>query len=97
MNQQVIDMQTKTLEQMKTLQTQALELNERIASSVVAMIPEMPAAAADKLPQPADVIANYFDFVADLQTANREFLRSMMSAWIPTEETAAATAKTSKK
>ncbi len=97
MNQQVLDMQAKTIEQMKALQTRALDANERIAGTIVPMIPELPAQVADKTPAPADMLANYFDFIAELQTANREFMRSMMAAWIPTGAATTSGTKASKK
>lgn len=97
MNQQVLDMQSKAIEQMKSMQTQTLELNERIAETIVKMMPELPAPLAENLPEPADVVANYFDFVAELQSANREFVTSMVAAWFPAEAAAKSTAKSSKK
>lgn len=99
MNQQVLDMQSKAIEQVKAMQTQALELNERIVG-LMPELPEMPAAISDRLaelPEPTDVVKNYFDFVAELQSANREFVQAMVAAWFPAEAPAKAKAAKSTK
>jgi len=94
MNQQVLDMQSKAIEQMKSMQAQTIEFNERIAEMLPEM-PELPASFTEKLPKPAEVVTNYFDFVAQLQTANREFAQAMVATWFPAE--GKAKAKTTKK
>jgi len=85
MNQQMLEMQTNTIEQVKAVQSQALEINERMADAVVNMMPEMPAPFAEYMPQPAEMMANYFDFLGEMGEANREFTKSMMTAWMPAE------------
>jgi len=83
MNQQLVEMQRQTIEQMKTAQDQIVEMNERVAESMMGMVPEMPAPFAEYMPQPTEMVSNYFDFMGELRTANRAFVESMMAAWAP--------------
>jgi len=98
MNQQVLEIQAKTIEQMKSIQSQTLEINERIADTVTGMmpeLPELPEAWTDNVPQPTELVTNWFDFLGELRQANREFVQAMTAAWFPAEAKKAskATAK----
>lgn len=98
MNDQVLEMQKQTIEQMKTVQTRIVELNERIAKSIVGAMPEIPVPFADRMPKPAELVSNYFDFLGEIRGANREFALHMIDAWTPAKATAAkATAAKAKK
>jgi len=97
MNQQVLDMQAQTIDQMKAMQTQALEMNSRMAETIMGVMPEMPAPFAEYLPDPVEMTANYFDFMGEMRDANREFMQSWIAAWTPNDKVVKAPAKSAKK
>ena len=95
MNQQILDMQAKGLEQMKSFQSQALEMNERVADALTRFLPELPELPGPfaELPTPAEVVENYFDYMTQITEANQEFVQTMMAAWTEEPAPKKATAK----
>lgn len=81
MNDQVIEMQTKGLEQMKSMQAQVADFHERVADSVVSAMPEIPTPFAEYLPTPKAVVSNYFEFMTQVRDANQEFVERVVGAW----------------
>ena len=83
MNQQILDLQTKAIDQMKSMHEQALTMNERLADTMVNMMPDVPAPFAEYMPKPAEMMVNYLDFLGQVGDANREFAKALMNAWTP--------------
>lgn len=81
LNEQMIEMQSQSIEQMKNVQTQVAEFNERIADSMVAALPEVPTPFSDYMPNPTELVANYFDYLGEMRDANRDFMERMVKAW----------------
>jgi hypothetical protein len=78
---QVKELQAQSLEQMRAAQARLADINERVAGTVTATVPAVRNPLADYLPKPADVVAGYFDFVSEVQSANREFFARLVKAW----------------
>jgi hypothetical protein len=78
---QVMDLPSQSLQQMKAAQARVASLNERIAGSVTATVPPVPNPLAGRLPAPTSVVAGYFDFLAEVQSANRQFCERLLGAW----------------
>ena len=99
MNQQILDMQAKGLEQMKSMQAQALELHERVADAIMGFMPELPELPGPlaELPSATEVMNNYFDYMTQVRDANVDFVQSMMAVWAPEEAAAPAKKTTAKK
>ena len=83
MNEQILDIQSKSIEQMKSLQSQALEMNERVAEAMQRFVPEVPELPGPfaELPTPSELVNNYFEYMTQVSEANREFVQNMMAAW----------------
>jgi len=89
MNEQMTEMQNQGIEQMKSVQTQIAEFNERIADTVVGAMPDVPTPFSDYVPSPREMVKSYFDFMGEVRNANREFVERVVTAW-DREPTAAA-------
>ncbi len=81
MNEQIVEMQEKGIEQVKAMQDQIADFHDRVADSVVSAMPEVPTPFAEYLPKPKEVVENYFNFVGEIRTANREFVERVVGAW----------------
>ncbi len=75
------DAQTRQIEQIRVAQEQIVEFNERIADSVLGMVPDVRSPFAAYLPSPTEMVSNYYDFMGELQRANGEFALRMAKAW----------------
>lgn len=91
----VAEKMTETQERMLTgmgeAQGRMLEMNQRMAETVVGLMPknEMFKMASlpgmDDMPRPAELVDSYFDFAAKMADANRSFYKEMVSIWAPKE------------
>ena len=81
MNEQLVEMQNKSIEQMKSTQAQIADFHERVADSVVNAMPEIPTPFAEYLPRPKAVVGNYFEFMSQVRAANQEFVERVVGAW----------------
>ncbi|MCP3857315.1 MAG: hypothetical protein GY745_16180 [Actinomycetia bacterium] len=84
----VKEAQTRSIDQMKTVQEQVISFNERIADSVLSAVPSFASPFADYLPKPSDVVDSYFDFMNEMHEANRDFAARMTGIWDRAEDTA---------
>lgn len=80
--------QTRSLEQIRTAQEQVVEFNERIADTMLGVMPDVQSPFSEYLPKPTEVVSAYYDFVGDLQKANADFAMRMAKAWETNDVTA---------
>ena len=92
----VKEAQTRSIEQMKTVQEQVISFNERIADTVLGAVPSYESPFADYLPKPADVVESYFGFMNEMHQANRDFASRLATIWDRAEEAPAAKAAAKK-
>ncbi len=77
------DLQTRSLEQLRSTQEQVLSYNEQLAETVVGAMPSMgdlPTPLAS-LPTPVEMAETYFSFVSDLYEANKDFTLRFLAPW----------------
>lgn len=84
----VQEAQTRSIEQIKTMQEQVISFNERIADTVLGAMPNYESPFADYLPKPAEVVESYFAFMAQMHEANKDFASRLAGIWERTEEPA---------
>ena len=85
--------QTRSLEQMRSMQEELAAFNERIADSMLSTLPEMDSPFAEYMPKPTEMVENYFSFLGELHTANKAFASRMASAWERAEDVEAPAKK----
>lgn len=73
--------QARSIEQIRTAQEQVVEFNERIADTMLGVMPDFRSPFAAYLPKPTEVVGAYYDFVGDLQKANADFALRLAKAW----------------
>lgn len=77
------DVQTRSLEQLKSAQDQFLGYNEQLAGTIseaMPEIPELPGPLAN-LPRPTEIAESYFGFLGELYEANKEFTLRLLAPW----------------
>ncbi|MCB0991853.1 MAG: hypothetical protein KDB16_12800 [Acidimicrobiales bacterium] len=77
----VKDAQTRSIDTVKTVQEQVISFNERIADTVLGAVPSFEAPFGQYLPKPAEVVENYFSFMAMMHEANRDFATRLVGIW----------------
>jgi hypothetical protein len=84
----VKEAQTRSLEQMKTVQEQVISFNERIADTVLGSMPDFQSPFGEYLPKPTEVVETYFSFMNQMHEANREFASRLANVWERADEAA---------
>lgn len=77
----VREMQTRSLEGMKTAQEQFVSYNERMADTVTGALPAMESPFAQYLPKPAEMVEAYYSYVGEIFEANKDFAGRIVAAW----------------
>ncbi len=76
------DVQTKSIEQLRSAQEQVLTYNEQLAEQVTDAMPSMPAIPViENIPGPVEVTENFFGFWNDLFEANKDFTLRLLAPW----------------
>lgn len=91
------EIQTRSLDQMKTAQEQIVSYNERIADTVLSSLPEWQSPLAEYLPSPSEMVKSYYSFLGELHEANFDFATRLATAWEKPGEEPAPAAKSTKK
>jgi len=83
----VQDVQSKSIEQLRSAQEQVLSYNEQLATTVVDAMPAVPSIpGVDNMPSPVEVTENLFAFWNDLFEANKEFTLGLLAPWNKADE-----------
>ncbi len=91
------EVQTRSLDQMRSTQEQIVSYNERIADTVTGSLPDFQSPFAQYLPSPTEMVSTYFTFIGEVHEANLDFATRIASAWdSPSEEPAKAETKKTK-
>ena len=77
----VREMQTRSLEGMKSAQEQFVSYNERVADTIVGSLPEWQAPFSQYLPKPTEVVDAYYSYLNELHETNKDFAARIASAW----------------
>ena len=80
------DVQTRSLDQVRSTQEQVASYNERVAGTVTGALPNFRPPFARYLPSPTEMVKTYFSFVGELHQANLDFATRITSAWEGTSE-----------
>lgn len=77
------DVQTRTMDQLKSAQEQFLGYNEQLAGTVTDSMPEIPELPGPlaNLPRPTEIVESYYGFLGELYEANKEFTLRMLAPW----------------
>ena len=81
MTDSIREIQTRSLDQMKSAQEQIVSYNERIADTVVGALPDWQPPFTEYLPSPTEVVKSYYSFIGELHQANLDFATRITSAW----------------
>ncbi len=82
----VRDLQTRSIDGVKSVQEQIVSYNERIADSVSGALPEWQSPFAEYLPKPAELVDTYYGYLGELYEANKEFATRIVQAWERSED-----------
>jgi hypothetical protein len=93
----VKEAQTRSIEQVKTVQEQVISFNERVADTVLGALPNYQSPFADYLPKPTEFVESYFGFLGQRHEANRDFAARLANIWERAEEGAPAPKAAAKK
>ena len=93
----VKEAQTRSVDQVKTVQEQVISFNERVADTVLGAMPSYESPFADYLPKPAEMVESYFSFMNEMHEANRDFASRLAGIWDRAEESAPAPKAAAKK
>lgn len=77
----VRELQTRSLEGLKTAQEQVVSYNERVADTVTGAMPAVEAPFGQYLPKPAEMVDAYYSFLGELYEVNKDFASRIVSAW----------------
>ncbi|HEV2452488.1 MAG TPA: hypothetical protein VGS62_11250 [Streptosporangiaceae bacterium] len=80
------EIQGQVLETIRKSQEAVVDAVRKWSDSVQSVTPSLPVPAlpfADKLPSPADVVANAYDFAGQLLAAQRQFAEDVIEAAAP--------------
>ena len=93
------DVQTRSIEQLKSAQEQILGYNEQLASTLTEAMPEVPELPGPlaNMPRPTELVESYYSFLGSLYEANKEFTLRMLAPWDKAEPEAKAKAKPASK
>lgn len=84
----VREMQSRSLDAMKTAQEQMISFNERIADTMIGAMPNQASAPfAQYLPKPTEMVDAYYSYLGELYEANKDFATRVASAWEPSDDT----------
>lgn len=75
------EVQTRSLEGIKSAQEQFISYNERVADTVVGAMPDLQSPFAQYVPKPTEIVDAYFSYVGELYEANRDFATRVAKAW----------------
>jgi hypothetical protein len=90
------EMQTRSLDQMKTAQEQIVSYNERVADTIIGAMPDWQSPFSEYLPTPSEMVETYFSFLGELHQANFDFANRIAGAWEKPEAAADAAAEAKK-
>lgn len=93
----VKEAQTRSLEQIKTVQEQVISFNERVADTVLGAMPDFQSPFGEYLPKPAEVVETYFAFMGQMHEANKDFASRIATIWERADEAAPAPKAAAKK
>jgi hypothetical protein len=98
-NERFESAQDELSERFEELTERFIATNKAMAETVTARLGSVP--GADRFPQPASVVENYFDAIERITASNREFATKLVSPWstapAPQKKVAAPTKTTAKK
>ena len=80
------DMQTRSIEGVRSAQEQIISQNERLAATMLSLSPGWQSPFARYIPSPTDMVEAYFGYLAELHEVNREFATRITAAWDTTED-----------
>ena len=83
----VREMQSRSLDAMKTAQEQLISFNERLADTMIGAMPNQASLPfAQSLPKPTEMVDAYYSYLGELYEANKDFATQVASAWEPSDE-----------
>ncbi|MGF1598661.1 MAG: hypothetical protein ACFCVK_17325 [Acidimicrobiales bacterium] len=80
------EMQTRSLDGMKSAQEQLVSYNERMADTVLGAMPDWDSPFSQYLPKPSEMVDAYYTFLGELYEANKEFASRVAAAWEKPED-----------
>lgn len=87
------EIQTRSLDQMKSAQEQIASYNERVADTVVNALPDWQPPFSEHLPSPSEVVKSYYSFLDELHQTNFDFATRIANAWEQADDEPVAKAK----
>lgn len=75
------DMQTQSIERVRSTQEQIISFNERIAETVLAVTPNMQSPFDRYVPRPSEMVDAYFGYLGQLHEVNKDFATRLAAAW----------------
>lgn len=75
------EIQTRSIDQMKTRQEQLVSYNDRIADTVTGALPSWQLPFTQYVPKPSEMVEAYFSFLGEIRDANRDFAAKIVTAW----------------
>lgn len=95
MTEQITEVETRILDGLTSIHEQLIEANVQAAERIHEL--SIPAPDVDVAIEPAEAVANYYDFAGKILEANRTFAEQLVAAWAPAKPAKkAATRSTTK-